>query len=45
MKETSNSKIIGFICKGCNLKLATGTCGDHRIETGHHDFNELRGAE
>ncbi len=41
----NDREIVGFVCKECGAKLAAGTCGDHRIETGHQDFTELRGSE
>ncbi len=41
----SDCEIVGFICKECGKNLAVGTCGKHRIETGHQEFAELRGSE
>ena len=41
----NDREIVYFICKDCGKKLAVGTCGNHRVETGHTDFEELRGPE
>ena len=41
----NDHEIVSFVCKECGKKLAVGVCGDHRAETGHQNFNELRGSE
>jgi len=40
----NNQEVVGFICQDCKKEIAIGACGNHRLETGHKDFNELRGS-
>ena len=40
-----NQEIVGFICKTCKKELAIGACGNHREETDHKEFDEIRGLE
>jgi len=41
----NNQEIVGFICKTCKKEIAIGACGNHRLETGHKEFDEIRGLE
>ncbi len=41
----NDREIVGFICKECGKNIALGICGDHRVETGHQEFSELRSPE
>lgn len=34
-------KIKGFKCSECGEVLDQGLCGNHRIETGHSEFEPL----
>ena len=37
----NKKEIIGFICRDCNVKLDIGTCGNHREETDHKEFDPI----
>ncbi len=37
----NNQEIVGFICKTCKKELAIGTCGTHREETNHKEFESV----
>ena len=39
--KSKKPEITSFICKTCKKELAIGTCGDHRIETDHKDFDAI----
>lgn len=34
-------ELIAFRCTTCNSLIVIGRCGEHRIQTGHKDFESI----
>lgn len=34
-------EIVAFLCEECNEKISIGECGEHRLKTGHRNFEAI----